>query len=259
MTLRRHAVAGHAVDADVAFLQRPVSSVLARSMQRFGVLCALMFGASAASAAVVEAESGALSGGALVQTDHAGYTGSGFVGGFTDANKGNARVGLTVNVANAGTYSLGLRFANGTGGPRTLSLYVNGTRLKQTVLNATANWDSWGTQTESVTLNAGNNTLAYKYDTTDSGNVNVDSLNVSGGGGGGGTPADLIVTGLTWTPASPQAGNAVAFTATIKNQGGSATPAIKHGVNFTVDGAQVAWSDNDTASLAPGASITLTA
>ncbi len=212
---------------------------------------------AAVSAAVVEAESGTLAGGALVQTDHTGYTGSGFVGGFTDANKGNARVALTVNVATAGTYALALRFANGTGGARSLSLYVNGTRLRQTALGATAGWNSWATQTESVTLNAGNNTLAYKYDSTDSGNVNVDSLSVSGGGGG--TLADLVVTGLSWTPASPQAGNAVAFTATIKNQGGSATPAVKHGVNFTVDGAQVAWSDNATAALAPGASVTLTA
>lgn len=229
---------------------------LPRSLRQIGMLCTMLLCGATASAAVVEAESGALSGGAQVQTDHTGYTGSGFVGGFTDANKGNAQVGLTVNVATAGSYSVGLRFANGTGGARSLSLYVNGTRLKQTVLNATADWNSWATQTESVTLNAGNNTLAYKYDSTDNGNVNVDSLSVAGGGG---TAADLVVTSLSWTPATPQAGNAVAFTATIKNQGGSATPAVKHGINFTVDGAQVAWSDNDTASLAPGASMTLTA
>jgi subtilase family serine protease len=216
----------------------------------------MMLGLSAtASAAVYEAEIGALSGGAAVQTDHTGYTGTGFVGGFTDANKGNAQIAFAVSAATAGSNTLGLRYANGTGSSRTLSLYVNGTKIKQTTLAATANWDTWATQNETVTLNAGNNTVAYKYDTTDNGNVNVDSLTVTAAA----TPADLIVTSVTWSPASPQTRNAMAFTATIKNQGGTATPAIKHGVNFTVDGAQVAWSDNDTSSLAPGASVTLTA
>jgi len=52
----------------------------------------------------------------------------------------------------------------------------------------------------------------------------------------------------------------VTFTATIKNQGTAATPSgVIHGVVFTVDGTNVTWSDNDTASLAAGASITLTA
>lgn len=211
---------------------------------------------STASAAVYQAESGALTGGATVQTDHTGYTGTGFAGGFIDANKGNAQTAMAVNVATAGSYTLGLRYANGTGTSRTMSLYINGAKLKQTTLNATADWNSWSTQNETATLNAGNNTIAYRYDTADSGNANLDSLTVTSAGAGA---ADLVVTSVAWTPLSPQAGNAMAFSATIKNQGGSATPAIKHGVNFTVDGVQVAWSDNNTSSLAAGASVTLTA
>jgi hypothetical protein len=210
---------------------------------------------AAAAAATYQAESGTLTGGTAVQSDHTGYTGSGFVGGFTDGNKGSAQVAFSVNAATAGSSTLGLRYANGTGSSRTLSLYVNGSKLKQTTLGATADWNTWATQNDTVTLNAGNNTVAYRYDTSDNGNVNLDSLTTTAAG----TPADLVVTGLTWTPASPQAGGSVAFTATIKNQGGTATPAIKHGVNFTVDGVQVAWSDNNTASLAAGAAVTLTA
>lgn len=221
-----------------------------------GIACALVLGFAAnAGAAVYQAESAALAGGATVQTDHTGYTGTGFVGGFTDANKGNAQIAFTVNAATAGSATLGLRYANGTGSARTLSLYLNGSKVMQTMLGATADWNTWTTQNETVTLNAGNNTVAYRYDTADNGNVNLDSLTTTAAA----TQPDLVVTGVTWSPASPQAGNAVAFTATIKNQGGTATPAVKHGVNFTVDGTQVAWSDNDTASLAPGASITLTA
>ena len=78
---------------------------------------------------------------------------------------------------------MALRYANGTGVARTLSLYVNGVRLKQTSVPATANWDTWGTQSETVTLANGPNTITYKYDTTDSGNVNLDKLTVSASAG----------------------------------------------------------------------------
>jgi subtilase family serine protease len=77
--------------------------------------------------------------------------------------------------------------------------------------------------------------------------------------GGSGQP-DLIVTAISWSPASPAQGNAVTFSATIKNQGAGATPAgVIHGVEFRVDGVQVSWSDMSTASLAAGASRTVTA
>jgi hypothetical protein len=46
----------------------------------------------------------------------------------------------------------------------------------------------------------------------------------------------------------------------VKNQGTGATPAgVVIGVAFYVDGTEVTWSDNDSTSLAPGASVTLTA
>jgi len=78
-------------------------------------------------------------------------------------------------------------------------------------------------------------------------------------GAGSGTP-DLVVTDVQWTPASPQTGNEVTFSAVIKNQGTGATPAgTPHGVLFTVGGTSVSWSDNHTSSIAAGASVTVTA
>jgi len=75
-----------------------------------------------------------------------------------------------------------------------------------------------------------------------------------------GSQSDLVVTNVSWTPSSPIAGDAVTFKATVKNQGTGATPAgTIVGVAFAVDGLGVTWSDTDTASLAPGASVTLTA
>jgi hypothetical protein len=76
---------------------------------------------------------------------------------------------------------------------------------------------------------------------------------------GTGSP-DLIVTAVSWTPSSPSAGQAVTFSATIKNQGTAPTPSgVIHGVLFSVDGTPMNWSDTSTDSLAPGASRTLTA
>ncbi|MGF7144550.1 subtilase family serine protease [Anaerotaenia torta] len=71
---------------------------------------------------------------------------------------------------------------------------------------------------------------------------------------------DLIVTGLTLNPEAPEAGNAVTFSATIKNQGtGATTAGIINGVSFLIGGTQVSFSDNNTDSIPPGGSITVTA
>jgi hypothetical protein len=143
------------------------------------------------AAGTYEAESAQLSGGAAPATDHPGYTGSGFVGGFTDANKGNATASFAISAASAGSAPVTLRYANGTGGVRTMSLVVNGT-TQQISLPATANWDTWGTAAQPVTLNAGANTIAVKFGSADNGNINLDNIAVgpvsttpppSGGGG----------------------------------------------------------------------------
>jgi len=74
---------------------------------------------------------------------------------------------------------------------------------------------------------------------------------------------DLVVTGISWEPASPAPGSAVKLLATVKNQGTAPTPAgVKHGVIFTFDDGAAGpgvWSDSHIASIAPGASVTLAA
>ena len=155
---------------------------------------ALDMDAVVTTAGHVEAENGTLSGGAVVATDHTGYTGTGFVGGMTDGNKGNAQVAFSVSAATAGSWSLAMRYANGTGSAKTLTLYVDGVSAGSASFPATASWDTWGTQTSTVTLSAGTHAIAYKFTTADSGNVNLDALDVAlvtagGGGGGSGTSA----------------------------------------------------------------------
>ncbi|AWV33149.1 discoidin domain-containing protein [Paenibacillus odorifer] len=138
-----------------------------------------------------EAENAALSGGAKVNTDHTGYTGTGFVDGYL--NQG-AATAFSVNVASAGNYDATLRFSNASGSTKTISVYVNGTKIKQTSLANLANWNTWSTKIETLALNAGTNTITYKYDAGDTGNVNLDNLNV--------TPASATTPTPTATPTS---------------------------------------------------------
>jgi hypothetical protein len=81
------------------------------------------------------------------------------------------------------------------------------------------------------------------------------------GSKGPGLP-DLVVTSMSMTPANPKAGDHVVFTAVVTNQGTAATPVgVVVGVGFDLDGSATAtaWEDTDTVSLAPGATVTLTA
>ncbi|GCE31673.1 carbohydrate-binding protein [Dictyobacter alpinus] len=128
------------------------------------------------SANKYEAEQAKLSGRAAVNTNHANYSGSGFVDGYWHQG---AATTFTVTVAKAGKYKADLRYANGTNRTRTLNLYVNGKRSKTINLAKLGNWDTWGDRVETLVLKAGSNTITYKYDRNDSGNVNLDYLQLS--------------------------------------------------------------------------------
>jgi len=105
----------------------------------------------------------------------------------------------------------------------------------------------------------------YKVAAVNGAGTSAQSTEVSAtptGSTGTGSP-DLVVSSLTWIPTNPDAGDHVGLTAVVTNQGTAATPAgTIVGVGFYVDGntgAANVWEDTDTSSLAPGASITLTA
>ena len=132
-----------------------------------------------AATTTYEAETATLSGGTTTASDHTGYTGTSFVGGFTDVNKGTASVQFSVNVSTEASYTSTLKYSNGNADTRSLSIYVNGIKIKQTSLTSTTNWNTWGTVTETLTLNSGTNTITYKYDSSDSGNVNIDNIVVN--------------------------------------------------------------------------------
>ncbi|MFJ2950614.1 family 16 glycoside hydrolase [Streptomyces sp. NPDC087226] len=130
-----------------------------------------------------EAEEASLTGAAGIHTDHRAYSGSGFVDRYGTQG---ATTTFDVKVRRSGTYDVGLRYSNGPNpfqGTKSLSLYVNGEKVKQAEFRSTGDWDTWSTQTEALRLRAGHNSIAYRYDEGDTGHVNLDLLSVDRHGG----------------------------------------------------------------------------
>jgi len=70
---------------------------------------------------------------------------------------------------------------------------------------------------------------------------------------------DLVVDDITWLPASPMEGNAISFLAKVSNIGKAKTPnGVWHSVIFYVDGVETNIG-NQTVSILPGNSVTITA
>ncbi|GKU76494.1 TIM-barrel domain-containing protein [Paenibacillus sp. L3-i20] len=139
-------------------------------------------GTVAATSVKLEAEEASLSGNTIgtkakVNNNHAGYTGTGFIDGLDQAGAGAT---FYADVKTGGDYTLDLRYANATGSAKTISIYVNGKRVKSTNLPSLVNWSTWSTKSESVPLAAGRNAITYKYDNNagDTGSVNVDYITV---------------------------------------------------------------------------------
>ncbi|WP_424923415.1 glycosyl hydrolase 2 galactose-binding domain-containing protein [Actinocrispum wychmicini] len=110
-----------------------------------------------------------------VESNHAGYTGTGFVN--YDNVTGSA-VEWTVNASAAGGADVVIRFSNGTTTNRPMTIAVNGTVVATNVAFAsTTNWDTWKTVTVHVTLSAGANKIKATA-TTANGGPNVDKITV---------------------------------------------------------------------------------
>ncbi len=130
--------------------------------------------AAAYAAVTHEAETALVSQG-VVEANHTGFTGSGFV---NYNNTSGSYVQWTVNAAQAGSASLTLRYANGTTANRPMDLTVNGvTAAASRAFPGTGAWSSWATTTVTATLRAGANTIRATA-TTATGGPNVDHLAV---------------------------------------------------------------------------------
>ncbi|MDW7690875.1 T9SS type A sorting domain-containing protein [Flammeovirgaceae bacterium SG7u.111] len=122
---------------------------------------------------VYQAESGTWDD-ATVDSNHAGYTGSGFV---NTANAAGKYVEITVDVPSAGDHDVSIFYANGST-DRPADISVNGsTQLSNLSLPNTGAWSTWLTADFTVSLNSGSNTIRFTA-TGGSGLPNVDKIEV---------------------------------------------------------------------------------
>ncbi|WP_290863025.1 cellulase family glycosylhydrolase [Hamadaea sp.] len=138
-----------------------------------GIISAIM-GAVGGSGSVTryEAETSPAVCTGTIDSNWAGYSGSGFCNGN---NTVGAYAQFTVNVSAAGTATVRVRFANGTTSARPASLIVNGSTIQTPSFEGTGTWSTWVTKTLTVSLNAGSNTIRFNP-TTAGGLPNIDYL-----------------------------------------------------------------------------------
>lgn len=109
-------------------------------------------------------------------TDHAGYTGTGFVDNFTNADSG---VSFTVDSATAGNHNLVLRYTNG-GSDATRIIAVDGRQIATPTFPAQGTWDDWTTLSVPVNLSAGLHTVVV-WTNGNTGAINLDNLTLGAG------------------------------------------------------------------------------
>lgn len=120
-----------------------------------------------------EAESGSLVG-VGTNTNHPGYTGTGFVDGFGD--QGDS-VTVTVTAPESRRYGIVPRWANATGATATRTVWIDGVRAGTLKMTPTSDWDTWSSEAGfGVQLSAGTHTVKVSVDSGDSGFVNLDSI-----------------------------------------------------------------------------------
>jgi alpha-glucosidase (family GH31 glycosyl hydrolase) len=138
--------------------------------------------------------------GLAAASDHTGYTGTGFVAGYEAV--GNA-LAFTTKVVDAGDYDLALRYANNRAGDgqittRTLSVVVDDQAPQQIQLAPGDSWDAWKMASAKLKLSTGEHHVTVERTSSDSGNVNIDSLAVVPSGAPYPTPSVAPVVGCAF-------------------------------------------------------------
>ncbi len=125
--------------------------------------------------ATIEAEDMILSG-VGTNTDHDGFSGTGFVDGYGDLYDS---VSFDVVVASDGYYTLHFRYANATGAECCRELFVDNTSAGQVTFPNENSWDIWSTVEKGVYLTTGVHRLVVLVTGEYGGFINLDNVTVS--------------------------------------------------------------------------------
>lgn len=200
-----------------------------------GTLVALSGTTAQAATTRYEAETAPATCTGAVETEYAGYSGSGFCNG---TNATGAYAQFTVSAPASGTATLSVRFANGTTTARPADIIVNGSTVSSASFESTGTWTGWTTKTLSVPVNAGSNTVRLNP-TSANGLPNVDYL-------------DAETSGTTTPPSSsalyvsPSGTDGAAGTVTAPTTLTSAISRISTGGTIYMRGGTYAYSSTVT-------------
>jgi rhamnogalacturonan endolyase len=118
-----------------------------------------------------------------IDSNHAGFSGSGFCNANNAVGAANQ---FTVSAAAAGTATIQIRYANGATTDRPADVLVNGSNVEAGgSFGPSGAWTTWVTKTLTAQVNAGNNTIRLSP-TTANGLANIDFVDFEVGGTGPG-------------------------------------------------------------------------
>jgi hypothetical protein len=109
-----------------------------------------------------------------IESNHAGFTGSGFV---DYRNEVGSAIEWTVTALETTGVDVVFRYANGTSEARPMTITVNGIRTANVTFPVTNGWEDWRTLTVRVNLLAGTSRIKATA-TTSNGGPNMDKITV---------------------------------------------------------------------------------
>lgn len=124
-----------------------------------------------AGPSTLQAEAAQLLGEACLRTNHAGYTGTGFVACLKTQNSG---LRFNAPVSGDGDYTVRLRYGNAMGATQTMTL-SSGAASVQVQMPTLPTWPTWSEQTVNLPIARGDS-VNLVFGPTDNGNVNVDAI-----------------------------------------------------------------------------------
>ena len=114
--------------------------------------------------------------GVNVNTEHSGYTGSGYVDSFGELYDS---VTFDVEVAVSDYYTLSFTYANATGNECSRLLIVDNEEKGKISFQKLTNWDTWGIAEKGVYLEAGRHRMVVLTTSSYGGYINLDNLKIT--------------------------------------------------------------------------------